>query len=122
MLERESQDQVRRLVRAVSDDPTTLPVKEIVDLADGADADIVVETPARNPIVYVTPRRDPVLDVLTGRELEVARLVAAGMRNQEIADALFISLATVKDHVHNILTKTGVDGRSAIIAAWYGRL
>jgi hypothetical protein len=34
------------------------------------------------------------------------------------ADELVISLATVKDHVHNILAKTGLTSRSALAAAW----
>lgn len=46
--------------------------------------------------------------------------MAAGLSNRQIADALFISLATVKDHVHAILTKTGLDSRSQVAAAWYG--
>jgi len=54
---------------------------------------------------------------LTNREREVARLIAAGARNRDIADALGISLATVKDHVHNILTRTGLRSRTALAAA-----
>lgn len=48
---------------------------------------------------------------LTDREWEIIRLVCDGMTNREIEDQLFISLATVKDHVHNILKKTGVKNR-----------
>ena len=43
---------------------------------------------------------------LTDREKEVALLLVRGLSNQEIADALFISLATVKSHTHNIYQKT----------------
>ena len=53
---------------------------------------------------------------LTGREIEILRLVAAGMRNQEIADQLFISLATVKRHITNIHGKLGVSHRTEAIA------
>ena len=35
---------------------------------------------------------------------------------------LFISLATVKDHMHAILRKTGLSSRAQLIAAWYGGL
>lgn len=48
---------------------------------------------------------------LTPRELEVARMVAQGLRNRAIAERLFISEGTVKIHLHNIYEKTGVDGR-----------
>jgi len=41
----------------------------------------------------------------------VVRLVALGMRNQEIAEKLFISVGTVKVHLHRIYERLGVDGR-----------
>jgi ATP/maltotriose-dependent transcriptional regulator MalT len=43
--------------------------------------------------------------LLTSRELEILRLIAAGLRNQEIADQLFISPATVKRHIANVYNK-----------------
>ncbi len=48
---------------------------------------------------------------ITPREREIIKLICAGETNQEIADKLFISLATVKDHNHNIFRKTGVRNR-----------
>jgi DNA-binding CsgD family transcriptional regulator len=54
---------------------------------------------------------------LTAREFEVARLVAAGRTNREIAAALFLSPKTVAAHVEHILTKLEA-GRRAEIAAW----
>jgi non-specific serine/threonine protein kinase len=53
---------------------------------------------------------------LTPREMEVLRLLAQGRSNQEIADALFISLRTAQTHVTNILTKLGLDSRTAAAA------
>lgn len=49
---------------------------------------------------------------LTNRELEVLHLIADGLSNQEIADALFITLKTVKTHVSNILSKLEVSDRT----------
>jgi predicted ATPase/DNA-binding CsgD family transcriptional regulator len=54
---------------------------------------------------------------LTGRELEVARLVAEGRSNPEIAAALFLSRATVKSHVSHILRKLGLESRVQL-AGW----
>ena len=54
---------------------------------------------------------------LSSREFEVARLVARGMTNAEIAGELFVSPKTVSAHVEHILAKLGV-GRRAEIAAW----
>jgi len=49
---------------------------------------------------------------LTPREREVLHLVGQGLSNQQIAGGLFIALATVKNHVHNILEKLGVTRRA----------
>lgn len=51
---------------------------------------------------------------LTSRETEVARLVAEGLSNKQIARQLAISPATVKNHVHAILSKFDLPRRSAI--------
>jgi LuxR family maltose regulon positive regulatory protein len=53
---------------------------------------------------------------LTKREIEVLRLIAAGLRNEEIAGQLFISLSTVKRHIANTYGKLGVSHRTQAIA------
>lgn len=60
---------------------------------------------------------DPPDGPLTPREQEIARFVAAGRTNQEIAEALFLSRRTVQTHVANMLRKLGLPSRSAL-AAW----
>jgi predicted ATPase/DNA-binding CsgD family transcriptional regulator len=55
--------------------------------------------------------------VLTGRELEIARLIARGLSNRGIADELTISPATAARHVANIFGKLGFTSR-AQVAAW----
>jgi NarL family two-component system response regulator LiaR len=59
---------------------------------------------------------------LTERELEVLRLVAAGLNNRQIADRLVISEKTVKTHVSNILGKLHVEDRTqaAVYALRHG--
>jgi DNA-binding NarL/FixJ family response regulator len=52
-----------------------------------------------------------VAQLLTPREIEIVKQVAAGLRNIEIAKRLFISEGTVKMHLHNIYQKLGVDSR-----------
>jgi DNA-binding CsgD family transcriptional regulator len=56
---------------------------------------------------------------LTGRELQVLRLVAAGMTNHAIAAELFLSEKTVARHLSNIYTKLGVSSRTAATAHAY---
>jgi DNA-binding CsgD family transcriptional regulator len=53
---------------------------------------------------------------LTSREMQVLQLVAAGLRNKEIAGALSITERTAAFHIGNILTKLGADGRVEAIA------
>lgn len=49
--------------------------------------------------------REPIPDPLTEREVEVLKLLAHGLTNQEIADRLVIGVTTVYSHVSNILSK-----------------
>ncbi len=63
------------------------------------------------------PRPVQPMDALTGRETEVARLVAKGMTNAEIGAELFISAGTAKTHVANVQRKLSVRNRVGI-AAW----
>jgi DNA-binding NarL/FixJ family response regulator len=68
--------------------------------------------------VAALARRRPAPDPagLTPRELEVLRLVAAGMTNRGIAGELFLSDKTVARHLSNIFTKLGVSSRAAATA------
>ncbi len=54
-----------------------------------------------------------VFEPLTSREVELLRLVEAGLANRQLADTLLISEGTVKWHLHNIFSKIGVRNRTA---------
>lgn len=58
------------------------------------------------------PERESLPEPLTDREIEVLRLVARGLSNQAIAQALVLSPATVRTHVGNILGKLGLNNRT----------
>lgn len=54
---------------------------------------------------------------MTIRETEIARLIDQGLSNKEIATLLCVEVATVKNHVHNLLAKLRLHRRSEA-AAW----
>jgi len=119
MVDDRTSERVRKLLAALRKRPTEFPAAELLELADEP-LEVVIDRSGDDPVVFVAPRPDQRFDVLSEREHEVATLVAAGFSNRQIGEALFISLATVKDHVHAILTKTGLESRAQVAAAWYG--
>ncbi len=58
-------------------------------------------------------------DDLTTREVEVLKLIAAGLSNTEIAAALVLSAATVKTHINHIFQKTGARDRAQVVRYAY---
>jgi LuxR family maltose regulon positive regulatory protein len=62
------------------------------------------------------PSMQLLVEPLTGREVEVLKLINAGCSNQDIADQLVISIPTVKRHISNIYAKLGVKSRTQALA------
>jgi predicted ATPase/DNA-binding CsgD family transcriptional regulator len=77
-------------------------------------AAVLADLTASLPVSTPATRRPPTL--LTPRERDVLRLVAAGRSNPEIAEALFLSRRTVTTHLTNIFAKLGVAGRAEAVA------
>lgn len=67
----------------------------------------------------VSAPSQPPPDGLSSREVEVLKLIAAGMSNGEIATALFLSNATVKTHINRIFSKTGARDRAQAVRYAY---
>ncbi len=122
---------LRSLVRAMHEpDAKGVPLAHLVELAGetGLDVGVTVDFEASRelgePLLILrvpTPASpNPRLANLSEREKEVAELVAQGLSNKQIAVRLRITLATVKDHVHRILHKTGLPNRAAVAAALKG--
>ncbi|PSM49874.1 DNA-binding response regulator [Chroococcidiopsis sp. CCALA 051] len=65
-----------------------------------------------SPLSVPKPTPPPVLQELTPRELEILQLIASGANNREIAQKLFISEGTVKNHVTNILNRLNLRDRT----------
>ena len=66
-----------------------------------------------------TPAGVAVPPSLTGREIEILRLIAGGLTNAEIAEQLFISPLTCKSHVSRILTKLDARDRTQLVVMAY---
>jgi LuxR family maltose regulon positive regulatory protein len=62
------------------------------------------------------PAAQGLIEPLTERELEVLRLIVAGLSNPQIAEELFIATSTVKSHVNHIYGKLGVERRTQAVA------
>jgi predicted ATPase/DNA-binding NarL/FixJ family response regulator/uncharacterized protein HemY len=84
-----------------------LPIHEAIALA--------LEAPAELPVQPRVQREERIR--LTAREREITVLIARGMTNREIADALVITKRTADTHVSNILNRLGVSSR-AQVAVW----
>jgi len=72
---------------------------------------------ARTPSLTVVP---PARATLTPRELEIARLVASGLSDKEVAARLFISHRTVENRLHTVYEKLGLERRAELQKALEG--
>lgn len=61
-------------------------------------------------------------DEMTGREREIASLLAEGLTNKQIADKLYISEGTVKNYISSIYDKTGIHDRVKLVVSLSGGL
>jgi DNA-binding NarL/FixJ family response regulator len=77
---------------------------------------VIEQFVARRPPARGTP---PELAELTGRELDVTRLLAQGLSNADIADRLSLSVGTIKSHVAHILQKLGLTDRVQVVVLAY---
>jgi DNA-binding NarL/FixJ family response regulator len=89
----------------------------------------MVLSPAVTPAVFDALRRAPGADndprqeglgALTAREREILNLLARGRSNRDIAEELFITNKTVKNHLSRIYEKIGVHSRAEAMALWLG--
>jgi two-component system, NarL family, nitrate/nitrite response regulator NarL len=104
--------------------PSDAPLPELIQAIERAASGELLCSPRiagalGRRVSDLASERDPWTDVacLTPREIEVVHLIEQNLSNQEIAMRLYIEVATVKNHVHNILAKLHIHSR-AHAAAW----
>jgi LuxR family maltose regulon positive regulatory protein len=68
------------------------------------------------PLSLPAPASEATLESISERELQVLRLVANGLSNRDIAQALFVTVGTVKKHLNNLFGKLGVKSRTQAVA------
>jgi DNA-binding NarL/FixJ family response regulator len=106
---------VRSGFRALLDARNDLDV--VGEAADGTGAVTLAKT--LQPDVVLMDIRMPGLDVLTSREREVMSHVAGGLTNDEIAQQLYLSPATVRTHVSRAMTKLSARDRTQLVVPAY---
>jgi LuxR family maltose regulon positive regulatory protein len=81
-------------------------------------ADDAISSLSSNPsqVSQGESAQEPLIEPLSERELEVLQLMAGGVSNQDIAEALTIAVTTAKKHVSNIIRKLDVDNRTQAVA------
>ncbi len=72
------------------------------------------DAPASSPL---TTRADPGEELLTRKELQVLRLAAEGLTNEELAERLFVAVTTVRTHLRNINVKLDARSRTEAVAS-----
>lgn len=137
-LDREALLRLRELVEKLHrHNGPAVPLEQLAELAEsvrlnaGLTVDFEAAQSLGQPLIVVRSAEagpadaatEPAAEIqrLSRREREVCALISEGLANKQIAGRLNLSLATVKDHVHRILTKTGFPNRAAIAAAYHGR-
>jgi len=116
--------QLRSTVDALMSQRQTVPFQALVATAalcreTRLTMDLAASAQVGFPIVVLEREREPIFWAkLTSREREVARLIARGQCNKDIARTLGLSVATVKDHVHAVLLKSGLSSRLEVASAF----
>lgn len=99
--------------------PKTRKLQEVVDAIRAAHVGEALISPVVLSRLLPHLRRSeekPKAPDITTREMEVLRLVVEGRSNQAIADELFVSVHTVRNHVQSLLSKLGVNSKLEAIA------
>lgn len=114
---------IRKMVAIGADGyvPKTASVEELLQAlhAVAGGASYLSSAVARRVMDIAGGRREATASRLTDRELEILDLLARGLGAGDVADRLFVSVKTVKNHLTNVYVKLGVRGAAQAVAAAY---
>jgi LuxR family maltose regulon positive regulatory protein len=105
----------RRILDCPAPMPALLREAAARDLAGGYAARLLSALSGQGGAPEPGPGAGQIAEPLSGRELDVLVLLAEGLSNKQVAERLFISLATVKWHTSNIYGKLGVGSRTQAV-------
>jgi DNA-binding NarL/FixJ family response regulator len=78
---------------------------------------IIVPTSVASDTGWTTAHQEIMKPSLTKRQIQILRRLAEGLNSQQIAGRIGVSESTVRSHISHILTKLGLEGRSALLRA-----
>ena len=114
---RQPVERCRLVLAHAHGDPVPCEVTTLL-IAHGPGADRMIHLCRRHAHPSAAPpRTEPCAPLLTARETEVLRLIAAGRNTRDIALLLGISVSTVRNHVEHLLAKLEVHSRLAAVSA-----
>lgn len=132
LVEQDNDSYLRKAIQAGArgivrtDTPVAELVRAVRDIASGHAVlpSAVTETLLAEATAHRSRHRSPApppvqLGTLTGRERLVLQLIARGMSDTEVAQCLRISVTTVRSHMHHLLTKLDLRGRTQAVAFGY---
>lgn len=108
----EGASMARLLARVMKEQGARTPYTSYAVLADYVGRLMAALEPDLYTNSEKTGAPQPLLDPLSDRELEVLKLLAAGMSNREIGERLFVAVNTIKTHIRNIYSKLYVRNRT----------
>lgn len=91
------------------------PFKES-DLAPAIEVALLRKSSETKTFPTIQQINDSLPGAITTMEYEVAKLIWKGLKNQEVADELYLSINTIKTHISNLYTKTDTNNKGAIIS------
>ncbi|MDF1694658.1 MAG: response regulator transcription factor [Saprospiraceae bacterium] len=108
-------DTIERVMETAPYGYIVKPFKER-DLSPAIEVALLRKTSEKKSFPTLDQLNESLPTTITSMEYQVVKLIWKGLKNQEIADELFLSINTIKTHISNLYTKTDTNSKGAIIS------